>query len=335
MTSERKKAVFLDCLRQFRTAAALFFLNSALLFVIFRLYGARLEPFWYAFAVTFFCMTFFFAVRLVREWKKAGERYRKRLNVLTEWNDLPAPESLTEADYADMLAVLGEKREELSAGIAAERKKTEDFYTAWVHQVKTPIAVMKLALGGDGEPDRHALQEELLRVERYTDMVLAYQRLGSSSNDLLVEEYALDELIREVIRKYASQFIYKKLKLEYEGCTARIVTDRKWFVCILEQLISNALKYTSSGSIAVTVREGVLSVADTGIGIAPEDLPRIFEKGYTGVNGRLNERSSGLGLYLCGEAARLLNIPIRTESEPGRGSRFSLDLRDKISSAAD
>ena len=165
-------------------------------------------------------------------------------------------------------------------------------------------------------------------------MVLAYQRLGSQSNDLLIQEYPLDGLIREVIRKYASGFISKKLRLEYAGTDLVIVTDKKWFVCILEQLISNALKYTPAGTISISVRDGVLSVADTGIGIAQEDLPRIFEKGYTGANGRLNDKSSGLGLYLCGEAASLLNIPITAESTPGEGSRFSLRLTDRIVTAS-
>ncbi len=325
------KAVFLDCLKQFRLPAGLFAVNSVLTFVIFRLYGTDPEPFWYAFAITLSCMAAAFVIRLVREHRKAEERCRKRSAILSEWNDLPAPRTLAEADYAEMIACLGAEKEKLASAFSEEQKRTQDFYTAWVHQIKTPIAVMKLALGGTEEPDRRALGEELFRIEQYTDMALAYQRLDSTSNDLVIDEYALDDLIREVIRKFASQFIYKKLKLEYGGCCGvRITTDRKWFLCILEQLISNALKYTSSGSISVSFRDSVLTVADTGIGIAPEDLPRIFEKGFTGVNGRLNDRSSGLGLYLCREAAALLNIPIRAESTPGQGSRFSLDLRGKI-----
>ena len=99
----------------------------------------------------------------------------------------------------------------------AAQKETQDFYTTWVHQIKTPIAVMKLELGKSNNVDSSALLEELFRIEQYTDMVLAYQRLGSSSTDIVIKEYSLDELIREVIRKFASQFIYKKLKLEYES----------------------------------------------------------------------------------------------------------------------
>ena len=329
MKNTVSRAVFRECLRQVRVPAALLAVNEALIFVIFRLYGLGTEPFWYAFAVTFAALAAVFVYKLVRERRAHTLRQQKLSGILAEWNALPAPETLAESDYIRMVAALGARVQELGSSFAAERKDTQDFYTAWVHQVKTPVAVMQLALGGTEPPDKGVLREELFRIGQYTDMALAYQRLGSTVNDLLIEEYALDPLIREVIRKFAPQFIYKKLNLEYGGSDLRIVTDKKWFVCMLEQLVSNALKYTPAGAVSITVTPEELCVADTGVGIAPEDLPRIFEKGYTGVNGRLNDKSSGLGLYLCGEAAALLNIPVRAESTPGQGSRFTLDLRGK------
>lgn len=329
MKDRRKQAGLRDCLRRFRGPVALLFVQFALCFVVFRLYGLTLEPFWYALALCLFVLLAAFVIVAAREQKRAGQRAQKLHGILTEWNALPPPESLSERDYQEMIRRLGADRERLNAALQTERTEAQDFYTAWVHQIKTPVAVMKLSLGAEREPDRAALREELFRVERYLDMVLAYQRLGSGVNDLVIEEYALDELIRAVIRKFASQFIYKKLRLDYAGTELRIVTDKKWFLCILEQLVSNAVKYTPAGTVTISVREGVLAVEDTGVGIAPEDLPRIFERGYTGVNGRLNEHSSGLGLYLCGEAAKRLNVPIRVESRVGQGSRFILDLREK------
>ena len=329
----RKTELFLDCLRRFKFPAGLFLLNNLMSYAIFRLYGLDREPLGYTFAVTLFFLIVFFLVFFVKEQRKADKRLYSIESILTEWNTLPDGETLAEQDYQQMIRTIGAEHEKLVSSFAAERKKTEDFYTAWVHQIKTPIAVMKLRLGSSDHPDRNTLREELFRIEQYTDMVLAYQRLGSQSNDLLIQEYPLDEMIREVIRKYASGFISKKLRLEYDGTDLVIVTDKKWFICILEQLISNALKYTSAGTIAISVSDGVLSVTDTGIGIAPEDLPRIFEKGFTGMNGRLNDKSSGLGLYLCGEAAALLHIPISAKSTPGEGSCFTLELSDKIVSA--
>ena len=329
---KRKTRVLLDCLRQLALPLFIFCIYSILIAFVFWLYDLKLEPFFYAGAVCFFVLICAFVIEFFKESKAADLREHQLNNILCEWNSFEQPRNLTKEDYQQMIKALGEKIEKLTADFSEEQKETQDFYTTWVHQIKTPIAVLKLELDktNTSELDRAALQEELFRIEQYTDMVLSYQRLGSTSNDLVVKEYSLDELIREVIRKYASQFIHKKLKLEYEGCSEIIVIDKKWFCCILEQLISNAIKYTQVGTISITVAGGEICVSDTGIGIAPEDLPRIFEKGYTGTNGRLNGKSSGLGLYLCSKAAALLGVPIKAQSTPARGSSFSLDIRGKI-----
>ena len=306
---KRKTRVLLDCLKEFTLPLTVFCIYSLLIFIVFWLYKVMLEPFFYATAISFFVLICAFVIKFIR-----------------------ALNSLTQRELREQIEQLNETIKKLSAEFSDEQKETQDFYTTWVHQIKTPIAVLKLELdkANNNKLNLSALQEELFRIEQYTDMVLSYQRLGSASNDLLVKEYPLDELVREVIRKYASQFIYKKLKLEYAGCTQRIIIDKKWFTCILEQLVSNAIKYTHSGTISITLDNGILCISDTGIGIAPEDLPRIFEKGYTGANGRLNEKSSGLGLYLCSKAASLQNLKIEAQSTPGKGSCFMLDLKEKL-----
>ena len=236
---------------------------------------------------------------------RLGALFRLRLReaILTEWNDLPEEKTLEQADYGDMIRKLGRQLRQETATQEAQRQDMLDYYTTWVHQIKTPMAVMKLYLGTES-PEHRAMGAELFRMEQYVDMVLQYLRLSSGENDLVIREYKLDELIREAVRKYAAQFVLKKLRLTYIPTEVSVVTDRKWFGCILEQLLSNAIKYTpAGGSIAICVEEGALHISDTGIGIAPEDLPRIFEKGYTGENGRLERTSSGLGLYLAGKAA--------------------------------
>ena len=305
---KRNTRVLLDCLKQFVLPLLIFCIYSLLIFVVFWLYSIKLEPFFYVSVISFFFLVCAFVIKFLK-----------------------ASQHLTLQEYQEKIKLLEDKIAKLSTEFSSKQRDMQDFYTAWVHQIKTPIAVLKLELDkNSGELDRDALQEELFRIEQYTDMVLSYQRLGSSSNDLLVKEYELDELIREVIRKFASQFIHKKLKLDYEGCSQKIVVDKKWFCCILEQFVSNAVKYTQAGTISIKVQDSILSVSDTGIGIAAEDLPRIFEKGYTGANGRLNEKSSGLGLYLCSKAASLLNIPVKAQSTPGKGSIFSLNLSEKL-----
>lgn len=233
---------------------------------------------------------------------------------MTEWNDLPEEKTLEQADYGDMIRKLGRQLRQETATQEAQRQDMLDYYTTWVHQIKTPMAVMKLYLGTES-PEHRAMGAELFRMEQYVDMVLQYLRLSSGENDLVIREYKLDELIREAVRKYAAQFVLKKLRLTYIPTEVSVVTDRKWFGCILEQLLSNAIKYTPAGGKHRHLRRGGCPAHQRhGIGIAPEDLPRIFEKGYTGENGRLERTSSGLGLYLAGKAADMLHIPIHVES---------------------
>ena len=247
--------------------------------------------------------------------------------MLSEWNVLPEAKNLEQADYGEMIQKLGRCIRDMERDYAAQREDMLDYYTTWVHQIKTPIAVMKLYLAEE-TPEHRAMSAELFRMEQYVDMVLQYLRLSSGENDLVIREYKLDALIREAVRKYAAQFVLKKLKLTYIPTEMTVVTDRKWFCCILEQLLSNAIKYTpAGGSIAIGIEGDALRISDTGIGIAPEDLPRIFEKGYTGINGRLERSASGLGLYLTRRAADMLHIPIRVESKVGWGTAFTLHLR--------
>ena len=259
----------------------------------------------------------------------ARERLRLREAILTEWNNLPEERTLEQADYGDMIRSLGRQLRQETAAQEAQRQDMLDYYTTWVHQIKTPMAVMKLYLGSES-PEHRAMGAELFRMEQYVDMVLQYLRLSSGENDLVIREYKLDELIREAVRKYAAQFVLKKLRLTYIPTEISVVTDRKWFGCILEQLLSNAIKYTpAGGSIAICVEEDALHISDTGIGIAPEDLPRIFEKGFTGYNGRSDKKASGIGLYLCRRICANLGHGISAQSVPGQGTLIRLDLRQR------
>ena len=186
---------------------------------------------------------------------------------------------------------------------------------------------MQMTLQGEDTPEHRALEAELFRVRQYAEMALTYLRLGEGASDLLIRPVALDGVIRQAVRKYAALFVQKRLTLAYEPTDAVALTDEKWLSFILEQLLDNAVKYTPTGGVTITVTAGkVLQVADTGIGVAAEDLPRIFEKGFTGYNGRADKTATGLGLYLCRQAADKLHHRLWAESEPGRGSVFCLDL---------
>lgn len=324
-----KRSVFWDTVKKSGAVIAAILLSFAASLVVFYLYSLPIEPFLYAAVLVLFFGVIFFAVTYAKERRWAKLRERALREVLLQ-SPMPPAATQCEEAYQTAIRTLQNEVTSLRDAYMTARQEDTDYYTAWVHQIKTPIAVMRMELGGSDAENADALEAELFRIEQYVDMVLTYLRLGSGSTDLVVRDYPLDELIRESVRKYAPQFVAKKLQLSYAGTDRTVVTDKKWFSCILEQLLSNAIKYTPSGSIEIAENEGVLTVSDTGIGIAPEDLPRIFEKGFTGENGRLDKCSSGLGLYLCKKSADLLQIPLSAESAVGTGSRFSLDLRDKL-----
>ena len=201
------------------------------------------------------------------------------------------------------------------------------YYTLWVHQIKTPIAAMDLLL--QAGPDRATEMEiELQKIAQYVDMVLQYLRLDSTDKDLVLQRCQLDAVVRQTVRKYAKLFILKKIQLVFQETKWEVLSDEKWLCFLLEQLLSNALKYTPEGGKISIFLEGEtnLVIADTGIGIAPEDLPRVFEKGFTGNNGRMDKKATGIGLYLCRRVTNLLGHTISIASEPGVGTHVLLGL---------
>lgn len=218
---------------------------------------------------------------------------------------LPKAADLCEADYQKLLKKEEQEWRDRQKVWDDTMSDMEDYYAAWVHQIKAPIAVMQVLLQQEDTEQSRELKAELFRVE----------------------QYALDPVIRKAIRKYAGQFIRKKIQVVYQGTDEVVLTDEKWLSFIVEQILSNAVKYTQQGSVTIRVEgDRQLVIEDTGIGIAAEDIPRIFEKGYTGENGRLGKKSTGIGLYLSQMAAKKLGHTISVESIPGEGSSFKIDL---------
>ena len=239
---------------------------------------------------------------------------------------LPPPENLIEEDYRQLIRALGEEKQRQASAMDLRMSDMQDYFTLWAHQIKTPIAAMRLILQTKPENSAMEIEGELFRVEQYVEMVLNYLRLDSDSTDFVFKTCALDGIIRQCVRKYAKQFIRKKISLEYEGTALQVLTDEKWLCFVIEQILSNALKYTAAGSIRIFTQGETLVIADTGMGIAPEDLPRVFEKGYTGYNGRTDKKATGIGLYLCKKILQKLGHGISISSEVGKGTRVSIDL---------
>ena len=239
---------------------------------------------------------------------------------------LPPPENLIEEDYRQLIRALGEEKQRQASAMDLRMSDMQDYFTLWAHQIKTPIAAMRLILQTKPENSAMEIEGELFRVEQYVEMVLNYLRLDSDSTDFVFRTCALDDIIRQCVRKYAKQFIRKRIRLEYEGTALQVLTDEKWLCFVIEQILSNALKYTSAGSIRIFTQGETLVIADTGMGIAPEDLPRVFEKGYTGYNGRTDKKATGIGLYLCKRILNRLGHEISISAQVGKGTRGSIDL---------
>lgn len=245
-------------------------------------------------------------------------------------NEIPASSDPIEKDYQEIIRKLKEEEAYSRQKTTSDYNNMVEYYTVWAHQIKTPIASMRLQIQSEDTESARKLMGDLNRIEAYVEMVLTFLRLDSDSTDYLIKEYDLDEIVRPAIRKFSREFILKKLKLEYEPLSYKTITDSKWLSFIVEQVISNAVKYTSEGYVRIYMSEpGILCIEDTGVGISEEDLPRIFENGYTGFNGREDKRASGIGLYLCKRISDNLGHKIYAESKVGEGTKIFFDMRAK------
>lgn len=244
---------------------------------------------------------------------------------------LPPPIDALDADMHALVRAAADERDAALSEAKAQYGERIAYYTLWAHQIKTPIAAMRLMLGGRDDADARALLIELARIERYVEMALCYLRLDSAQTDYVFASCPLEPLVRACARKFAPQFIQKRIRLTVDPLPGDVLTDEKWLAFVIEQLLSNAVKYTPPGGrVHIGLAQNqTLFIEDTGIGIAPEDLPRIFEQGFTGLNGREDKRASGIGLYLCQRILQNLGHGIRCVSEPGRGTRMELSLASR------
>lgn len=242
----------------------------------------------------------------------------------------PEARSVDDADYQEIIRLLRQEQRDLRSQMDRRYADMVDYYTIWAHQIKTPIASMGLRLQSEDSARSRQLSADLFRIEQYVEMVLVFLRLDSDSTDYVIRTSDLDGIVRGAVKKFAGEFIGRKLTLDYTPVNTTVLTDEKWLSFVVEQVLSNALKYTPSGGISITLEpEKTLCIRDTGIGIAPEDLPRIFEKGYTGYNGRREKKASGIGLYLCRRICGNLGHTITADSAVDRGTVIRIDLSQR------
>ena len=317
-------------LRYLRQRLRLFIVGAVFCFVFavsFLLYhlpiGAVLYPTLLCAALGILIMVFDF-LRVKRE-HEALSSIRSMTDVIAGL--FPKIDGIKDEDYQQILRLLSEEHNDYRTQTNRKYSDMIDYYTVWAHQIKTPIASMRLHLQNEDSVLSRTLSSDLHRIEQYVEMVLTFLRLNSESTDYVIKEYDLDKIVKQAVRKFSSDFIGRKLSLVYEPLNTTVITDEKWLSFVIEQVLSNALKYTPAGSITITLeKEKTLRIRDTGIGIAPEDLPRIFENGYTGYNGRADKKASGIGLYLCKRICINLGHTITARSIVDVGTIIDIDL---------
>ena len=306
---------------------------AGIFYVVFDLYNVRKDAVQYAFVLCAVWLVLYGAFGFAKYVRKHRELMEAEKKVDAGLDAMPEAASLAEADYQRIIRKISDEKMELESEGRIARQEMADYYGMWAHQIKTPIAALKVLLQTYGQSEEGVsfdsvkeMKLELFKIEQYVEMVLTYLRVGDMSADFTFEQYDLDEIIRQAIRKYSQMFIHQKIKLNYCPVERKVLTDEKWLVFVIEQILSNALKYTKEGSISIYMETGSLVIEDTGIGIWAEDLPRVFEKGFTGYNGRADKKSTGIGLYLCKSIMDKLRHDIRIESQVGKGTRVYLGL---------
>jgi len=262
-----------------------------------------------------------------------GFRFRSRVNSLEDIRDhlttyhhqLPAQKDKLESEYQQMIESLYDIIRSHEESIEKVHLEQVEYYTLWVHQIKTPISAMRLALQSKEAMNQDLLlDQELFKIEQYVELALHYTKMKDISTDMVIRECLLEEIVHQSVKKYASLFIYKKLTIKIQEFHCEITTDSKWLAFIMEQLLSNAIKYTHHGGLEITYENQTLQIKDTGMGIRSEDIERIFEKGYTGYNGRIDKKASGIGLYLVKKVADSLAIKVDINSILGVGTTANI-----------
>lgn len=249
---------------------------------------------------------------------------RKHKLLVDNHLDMVEPSNYIEETFMDII-----EAERDNARIAKDKATSDyndmlEYYTVWAHQVKTPLAGLSLTVQNiDDDTLRQTLQSELVRTEEYVDMVMNYLRLQSNDSDYVFVPVEINDVVRQEVRRMRTLFMSKKIGLSFnpevsEGVKA--VTDRRWLEFALGQVLANAVKYSNSGVVSISVMPEYVEVQDQGIGISEEDLPRIFEKGYTGYNGRSDKKSTGIGLYLVKKAMVSIGGDIVITSRIGEGT---------------
>ncbi|MBX8938073.1 sensor histidine kinase [Enterococcus hulanensis] len=303
-----------------------------LIFLTFYLYEFSFAPFFDGWLFTAFVLLVYSVVSFYRSFRK-----QKQLELLATKDlqlsnlvFLPKAATLSEQTYQEVLRLVLENKNQEQEELQQKQLAMLDDFGLWLHQIKTPVAALDLLIQS-GQLDPRTMKNEVFKINEYLQMILNYMRQNLDQADLVFQQLSIEKIIKSVVKKYATFFSQKDLSLQLGNLEGRVYSDQKWLIFILEQVIFNAIKYTENGTISISFSDNQLTIQDTGIGIRSEDLPRVFEKGYTGINGREQQRASGLGLYLSQEAAEKLGCRLYIESQVKKGTTVTIVFPEEIS----
>ena len=306
-----------------------FLISIGIILTVFFLYSLPLEAVVYALILVGVFLLSLGIYDFIKYYNKYMRLKKIENNIKLNSISFPKSKDLIHNEYERLIQTIAEDRLQIINEKDEAIKDMIDYYTIWAHQIKTPIAAMRLLLQSNQSNLSKDLLEQLFKIEQYVEMVLQYLRMEHITSDLYIKKYSLDNIVKQAVRKYSKLFIRKKIKLNYNDLNRYVLTDEKWLVFVIEQILSNALKYTSIGEILIYMDSelpNTLVIEDTGIGIQEEDLPRIFEKGFTGLIGRSHKKSTGIGLFLCKGILDKLSHTIKIESKMDKGTRVMIGL---------
>ena len=324
--------VFVSYIKQKLRSIIFIIISTCIILIVFSLYSLPLESVLYVALLIGLFTIVVGIIEFISFYKKYTRLNELKNNIILNNFRFPDSNDLIISKYQEIIDAIANDRLNIINENERALSDMMDYYTIWAHQIKTPIAAMRLILQSENSSTNNELLEQLFKIEQYVEMVLHYLKTESLNSDMHIKTYSLDSIVKQAVRKYSKLFIRKKIKLNYEELNCNVLTDEKWLVFVIEQILSNSLKYTNSGEISIYMDDKLpdtLVIEDTGIGIEKEDLPRIFEKGFTGFNGRLDKKSTGIGLFLCKRILNNLSHTISIESEVDKGTKIKIGL-DKI-----
>ncbi|MGE7693792.1 sensor histidine kinase [Lysinibacillus sp. NPDC094177] len=288
---------------------------------------------YFTFCVWFFPLISYITLELIK-----CKSYYNEINGILENLDKKylLPEVVKETNF-----IHGEKLNSILKEISRDMHENVKYYRdmqadyreyieTWVHEIKTPIASTKLIIENNQNEVTNKIDSQIDRIEGFVEQVLYYSRSNNVSKDYIIKPINLDNVVRNVIKRNYRDFIYKRIKLDIKAINETVYSDGKWAEFIINQIIGNSIKYSNNKEPMISIysikkaNSVILTIEDNGVGIISKDINRVFEKGFTGENGRRFSKSTGMGLYLCEKLCSKLGLKISMDSEENKGTRVTL-----------